>query len=101
MDAFVLLLRAGVTTGLLPADGSDLRTTAAMSIKHGATRDEVLKAVTLVPAGILGLAARIGSLEAGKDADLAVYSGDPFDLSTKVERIMINGVWESGKGMAR
>lgn len=100
-DAFVVLLRAGVVTGLLPADGSDLRITAAMTMKHGASRDEALKAVTLVPAGILGLGARIGSLEAGKDADLAVCSGDPFDVAVNVERVMINGVWVAGKGKVR
>ncbi len=101
LDAFVVLLRAGVTTGLLPADGSDLRITAAMTMKHGASRDEALKAVTLVPAGILGLGARIGSLEAGKDADLAVCSGDPFDPTVSVERVMIDGVWVAGKGKIR
>lgn len=101
LDAFVLLLRAGVVTGLLPADGSDLRITAAMTMKHGASRDEALKAVTRVPAAILGLGARIGALEPGKDADLAVYSGDPFEVSTKVERVMINGIWAARKGESR
>lgn len=101
LDAFVVLLRAGVVTGLLPADGSDLRITAAMTMKHGAARDEALKAVTIVPAAILGLGARIGSLEAGKDADLAVYAGDPFDVAVNLERVMINGVWMAGKGDLR
>ncbi|HHY30697.1 MAG TPA: amidohydrolase family protein, partial [Syntrophaceticus sp.] len=50
-----------------------------------------LKAITINPAEILGIADRVGSLEKGKDADIIVLSGHPFDWRTKVELVLING----------
>ncbi|MFW9846197.1 MAG: amidohydrolase [Candidatus Thorarchaeota archaeon] len=60
-------------------------------IKHGMSREDALKCVTINPAEILGLEKRIGSLETGKDADIVVWSGDPFEFYSKVERAFING----------
>ena len=50
-----------------------------------------LRAVTLTPATVWGIADRTGSLEIGKDADLVVWSGDPFELTTAAERVFIRG----------
>ena len=50
---------------------------AGTAAAHGLTKDEALRAITLSVAEILGVADRIGSLEAGKDADLAVWATDP------------------------
>jgi imidazolonepropionase-like amidohydrolase len=61
------------------------------AIKHGLTRDEALKCVTINPAEILKLQDRIGSLEPGKDADIVVWSEDPFDFYSKVEQVFIDG----------
>ena len=54
-------------------------------------RDAALEAVTLTPAKIWGVADRVGSLEPGKDADVVVWSGDPFELTTGPEHVFIKG----------
>ncbi|HVC92088.1 MAG TPA: amidohydrolase family protein [Pirellulales bacterium] len=64
---------------------------AGMAAAHGLPADEALKAVTLYPAQILGVADRIGSLEAGKDATLIVTTGDPLEIPTQVTRAFIKG----------
>jgi len=76
------------------AVGSTIRflpLSAAYSVKHGLPYDYALKAITIVPAEILGVADRVGSIEAGKDADLRLLSGDPLDVMTKVQRVIIDG----------
>jgi imidazolonepropionase-like amidohydrolase len=55
-------------------------------------RDAALRAVTLGPAMLWGVADRFGSLEPGKDADVVVWSGDPFELTTGAEQVFIKGV---------
>ena len=65
-------------------------------MRHGATPAEALRAVTLTPAEILGVADRMGSLEKGKDANLVVLSGEPHDVTTRVEKVMIDGRWVFG-----
>ena len=64
---------------------------AALYVKSGLPRDVVLKAVTITPAEILGVADRVGSIEKGKDADLRILSGDPLDIKSKVEKVIIDG----------
>ena len=64
---------------------------AALSVKHGLPYDYALKAITIVPAEILGVADRVGSLEVGKDADLRLLSGDPLEIMTKCEKVIIDG----------
>ena len=64
---------------------------AALSVKHGLPYDYALKAITIVPAEILGVADRVGSLEVGKDADLRLLSGDPLDIMTKCQKVIIDG----------
>ena len=60
-----------------------LRFQAAVAVRHGMDPAEALRAITINPARVAGLEARIGSLEAGKDADLVVFDGDPFDIQTQ------------------
>ena len=55
---------------------------AAVAAANGLTFDEALAAVTIDAARILGVEARVGSLEAGKDGDLALFDGDPFEYIT-------------------
>lgn len=62
-----------------------------MAIKEGLDPDEALRAVTVNPARILGIDKRVGSLEAGKDADLVVWSGAPTDFYSKVLMTYIDG----------
>lgn len=64
---------------------------AALTVRDGMDEEEALKAITINPAEILGIADRVGSLEKGKDADIIVLSGHPFDWRTKVELVLING----------
>ena len=64
---------------------------AATAVAFGLPADEALKAITLYPAQILGVADRVGSLEPGKDATVFVSSGDPLDTATQVEMVYIQG----------
>ncbi len=65
---------------------------AAVAAAHGLSLEEALEAVTIAPARILGIANRVGSLEAGKDADVVLYDGDPFEYTTHVCGVIIDGV---------
>ena len=58
---------------------------------YGLPADEALKAITLYPAQILGVAKRVGSLERGKDATLIMTTGDPLETSTQVTSAWIRG----------
>lgn len=69
---------------------------AAMAAANGLGFDETLKALTLAPAKLLGIADRVGSLEAGKDGDVALFDGDPFEYTTHCVGTVINGVLASG-----
>lgn len=64
---------------------------AALTVKEGMDEEEALKAITINPAEILGVADRVGSLEKGKDADIIVLSGHPLDWRTKVELVLVSG----------
>jgi imidazolonepropionase-like amidohydrolase len=64
---------------------------AATAAAHGLPAGEALKAITLYPAQILGVADRLGSLEAGKDATLFISDGDPLENSTTIEQAWIAG----------
>lgn len=64
---------------------------AAMAVANGMDRDLALRAVTLTPAEILGVADRIGSLQVGKDADIVILSGHPLDTLSQVEMVLIEG----------
>jgi len=77
---------------------SFLRYQAAIAVKYGMDPRRALEAVTIDPARTMGLEARIGSLEPGKDADLVVFDGDPFDVASKVLTVFIDGraVYQAG-----
>ncbi len=85
--------------GLKPAIISDhpeipckyLTMSAALAVKGGMSRLEALRAITIYPAMYCGIGDRVGSLEAGKDADIAVFSGHPFDYMTRAELVFVNG----------
>jgi imidazolonepropionase-like amidohydrolase len=78
---------------------SFLRYQAAVAVKYGLDRGQALRAITINPAATMGLESRIGSLEPGKDADLVVFDGDPFDVATKTLAVFIDGrvVYEAGR----
>jgi imidazolonepropionase-like amidohydrolase len=64
---------------------------AANAVAYGLPYDEALKAVTLYPAQIFGLADQIGTLETGKIANVIVTNGDPLELTTDVRYLFIKG----------
>ncbi len=89
-----LLAKAGVTVALLETDthqSRNLRQQAGNAVAYGMTWDQALRAVTLSPAEIFGVADRYGSLEPGKVANVVVWSGDPFEFTTGVEHVLIRG----------
>ncbi len=65
---------------------------AALAAANGLTFDQALATVTIDAAKILGVDKRVGSLEAGKDGDLALFDGDPFEYATHVTGVVIDGV---------
>ena len=65
---------------------------AGMAIKAGMDPFDALKAITLNPAEHIGVADRVGSLEVGKDADLVITNGCPFEVMTEVKAVFIDGV---------
>lgn len=65
---------------------------AALAAANGLTFDQALAAVTVDAARILGVGDRVGSLEPGKDADLALFDGDPFEYVTRCVGVVVSGV---------
>lgn len=64
---------------------------AAIAAAHGLSREEALATITINPARILGVADRIGSIAAGKDADLVLFDGDPFEYTSHVTGVVLDG----------
>jgi imidazolonepropionase-like amidohydrolase len=64
---------------------------AGMAAAFGLPKEVALRSVTLSAAEILGVADRLGSLEAGKEASFFVSDGDPLEITTHIERVWING----------
>ena len=64
---------------------------ATLSVKHGLDRETALRALTINPARVAGIDARLGSIAPGKDGDLVIWSGDPLDMFSRVQRALING----------
>jgi len=91
----VELAKAGImicfSSGTDPSLGKDLPYHAARAVAFGLDHEEAIKALTINPAKIFGVADRLGSLEIGKDADLFITTGDPLDLRSEVTHLFING----------
>jgi imidazolonepropionase-like amidohydrolase len=91
-----LMTRRGVVSSInsdSPEEMRHLNQEAAKAIKWGGlTEEEALKLVTLNPAMQLGVADRVGSIEVGKDADLAVFSGHPLSTFGVVEQTYVDGL---------
>lgn len=64
---------------------------ATLAVKEGLDREAALRAVTINPAKVLGIADQVGSLAPGKFADIAIWSGDPLDVMQRAERVFIKG----------
>ena len=63
----------------------------ALQVRHGFDEKEALKSVTINPARAFGIDKRVGSLEPGKDADIVILSGPPFDILSLTEMVLVEG----------
>ncbi|HEY8852026.1 MAG TPA: amidohydrolase family protein [Gemmatimonadaceae bacterium] len=95
-----LLRKAGVEVALIGnAGGGDeeafnvrnLKQEAGNAVAYGMTWEDALRAVTLAPAEMFGVADRVGSLQPGREGNVVVWSGDPFEFTTRVEHVFVRG----------
>lgn len=89
-----LLAEAGVEIALRTGESENVRNLpyhAGFAVAYGLSKEEALRAVTLGPARIFGVADEMGSLEVGKQATLFVADGDPFETATDITHVFIEG----------
>jgi imidazolonepropionase-like amidohydrolase len=89
-----ILSNAGVKIAFQTLDSAhvrDLPYHAGMAAAFGLGKEDALKAVTLYPAQIFGVADQIGSIETGKIANLIVTNGDPLEVLTQIKYLFIQG----------
>lgn len=100
-----LLRKAGVEVGLIGnAGGGDeelfnvrnIRYEAGNAVGYGMTWDDALRAITLVPAQMFGVADQVGSLRVGTEANVVVWDGDPFEFATRATQVFIRGQLQTG-----
>jgi imidazolonepropionase-like amidohydrolase len=84
-------VRFAITSGDAGAEVRNLPYTAGMASAFGLSKDDALKSVTLWPAQILGVGDRLGSIEAGKIANLVVTDGDLLEAKTNTKYLFIDG----------
>jgi imidazolonepropionase-like amidohydrolase len=94
-DTASALSNAGVTIALMTDHPvipvHYLPLCAALAVRAGLSEESALKAITINPAKILGIDNRVGSIEEGKDADIAIFDRHPLDIQTKSQYVLING----------
>jgi imidazolonepropionase-like amidohydrolase len=89
-----VLSRAGVKVAIQTDESSATRylaINAALAVREGMPEEDALRAITINAAEIIGVADRVGSLEPGKDADVVIFSGHPFDYRTVAELVIVDG----------
>jgi imidazolonepropionase-like amidohydrolase len=79
----------------------NVRFEAGNAVASGMTWDDALRAMTLAPAEVFGVGDRIGALRADMDANVVIWSGDPFEFSTRAEAVFIGGVRVDGTDRQR
>lgn len=101
-----LLSAAGVLVGLVGnAGGGDeeafnvrnIMQEAGNAVAYGMSWDNALKAVTLWPAEIFGVSDRVGSLTPGHEANVVIWSGDPFEFTSRAEHVWVRGIERTEK----
>jgi len=99
-ESAALLRRAGVDVVIIGDNGvsdpfsfnvRNLKQEAGNAVAYGMAWDDAFRAVTITPARVLGIADRYGSLEAGKVANVVVWSGDPFEFGTRADHVFVRG----------
>jgi imidazolonepropionase-like amidohydrolase len=96
LENAALLRKAGVSVALTTGGDNNFRVRgvrqhAGNAVANGLDWNEALRAVTLTPAEIFGVADKIGSLQAGREANVVVWDGDPFELSTRAVQVFVRG----------
>jgi imidazolonepropionase-like amidohydrolase len=94
-----ILRAAGVQVALIGNGGGmednynvrNIRFEAGNAVAYGMSWDDALRAVTIVPAELFGAGNQVGSLQAGREANLVIWSGDPFEIYTVPEHVFIRG----------
>jgi len=89
-----MLSKAGVKLAIRTGDTENVRNlpfNAGFAVAYGMDKEEAMKAITIYPAQIFGVADRLGSLEKGKSATLFVTDGDPFEHKTQISHVFIDG----------
>lgn len=90
-----LLAQAGaqvvINGGADAFNARNVRFEAGNAVAFGLPWEAALRAVTLTPAEVFGVADKVGSLQPGRDANVVVWSGDPFELTTKAEAVYVRG----------
>ncbi|XZN28113.1 amidohydrolase [Clostridium perfringens] len=84
-------IKVAITTDHPVVTIDNLPLCAAMAMKEGITFNKALEAITINPAEIIGIDERVGSLKEGKDGDLVILNGSPFEIATKTIYTIING----------
>lgn len=92
-----ILINAGVKVAIADSDAQthnarNMTQSAGNAVANGLDWDAALRAITLTPAEIFGMAATTGSIETGKAADVVIWPGDPLELTNYPEAVFINGV---------
>jgi imidazolonepropionase-like amidohydrolase len=98
-DNATRLQDAGVVIALIGNGAGDeelfnvrnLRYEAGNAVAYGMRWDDALRAVTLTPAEIFGVADRVGALRPGAEGNVVVWSGDPFEFATSAEHVLVRG----------
>jgi imidazolonepropionase-like amidohydrolase len=99
-DNAALLRRAGVEVVVVgnsdvedagAFNARNITQDAGTAVAYGMPWDDALRAITLAPAEVFGIADRIGALAPGREANVVVWSGDPFELSTRAEHVLVRG----------
>jgi imidazolonepropionase-like amidohydrolase len=95
-----MLRKAGVQVGIIGnAGGGDedmfnvrnIRYEAGNAVAYGMSWDDALRAITLAPAEIYGVSGSVGSLKAGTEGNVVIWSGDPFECASRAEQVCIRG----------
>ena len=81
----------GINTDAPVIPQEELFFQAAMAVRLGLDPHVALRGLTMSPAKAVGIDDRLGSIEKGKDADLVVWTGDPFDIRNYVTLVLVNG----------
>ena len=104
-DNAAILRKAGVEVGLIGnAGGGDeelfnvrnIRYEAGNAVAYGMSWDDALRAITLAPAQMFGVADEVGSLRPGSEANVVVWDGDPFEFATRATQVFIRGQLQTG-----